>query len=87
MAEGLHRGAAAQLAGEQPPGGLRAPLGDGLLNSRNYWTLSGGRGMFRGTEWYVMQNGRMAEVHAYDQSRDCQFTGFPFGERDFLAKA
>jgi ketosteroid isomerase-like protein len=50
---------------------------------------SGSRMMFRGTEWYVMRNGRIAEVRAYyqyDESRDCQLNGFPYADRGYLEK-
>jgi ketosteroid isomerase-like protein len=50
---------------------------------------SGNRMMFRGTEWYVMRNQRIAEVRAYyqyDESRDCQLNGFPYAERGYLEK-
>jgi ketosteroid isomerase-like protein len=47
------------------------------------------RMMFRGTEWYVMRDGLIAEVRAYyryDESKDCELTGFPYGERNYLMK-
>src|SRR5262249_25209521 len=47
------------------------------------------RRMFRGSEWYVMKVGRIAEVRAYyqyDENRDCELTGFPYREREYLAK-
>lgn len=50
---------------------------------------SGERMMFRGTEWYVMRNRRIAEVRAYyqyDESRDCQLAGFPYADRGYLTK-
>lgn len=50
---------------------------------------SGNRMMFRGTEWYVMRNQRIAEVRAYyqyDDSRDCQLNGFPYADRRYLEK-
>jgi hypothetical protein len=46
--------------------------------------------MMRGTEWYVMQEGRIAEVRAYflyDASGDTQLAGFPYPERDYLGAA
>lgn len=49
----------------------------------------GERMMFRGTEWYVMRNGLIAEVRAYyqyDEGRDCQLTGFPYHDRAYLQK-
>jgi hypothetical protein len=45
------------------------------------------RMMFRGTEWYVMRSGLIAEVRAYyqyDETRNCELTGFPYKERDYL---
>jgi hypothetical protein len=45
------------------------------------------RMMFRGTEWYVMKSGLIAEVRAYyqyDESRDCELTGFPYDKRNYL---
>lgn len=45
--------------------------------------------MFRGTEWYVMQDMRIAEVRAYyqyDEVRDCELNGFPYLERGYLQK-
>lgn len=50
---------------------------------------NGSRTMFRGTEWYVMRNQRIAEVRAYyqyDESRDCQLNGFPYVDRGYLEK-
>ena len=50
---------------------------------------NGNRMMFRGTEWYVMRNQRIAEVRAYyqyDESRDCQLKDFPYAERGYLQK-
>jgi hypothetical protein len=44
--------------------------------------------MMRGTEWYVMRKGRIAEVRAYflyDDAADTQLTGFPYPERDYLS--
>ena len=49
----------------------------------------GDRRMFRGTEWYVMRNGLIAEVRAYyiyDEARDCQLTDFNYAERGHLLK-
>ena len=55
-----------------------------------YTLPSGGnRMMFRGTEWYVMRNQRIAEVRAYyqyDEGRDCQLNGFPYADRGYLEK-
>jgi ketosteroid isomerase-like protein len=50
---------------------------------------TGARTMFRGTEWYVMRNRRIAEVRAYyqyDESRDCELNGFPYAERGYLQR-
>ena len=44
--------------------------------------------MMRGTEWYVMRDGRIAEVRAYflyEDAGDAQLAGFPYSERDYLA--
>lgn len=49
----------------------------------------GERKIFRGTEWYVIEGGRIAEVRAYyqyDDSRDCELNGFPYLERGYLEK-
>jgi len=56
------------------------------------WTPQGTsrRVMMRGTEWYVMRRGRIAEVRAYylyDDAADTQLTGFPYTERDYLSAA
>ena len=56
------------------------------------WTPQGTsrRVIMRGTEWYVMREGRIAEVRAYylyDDSADTQLTGFPYRERDYLGAA
>jgi ketosteroid isomerase-like protein len=43
--------------------------------------------MMRGSEWYVMRDARIAEVRAYliyDDTRDAELTGFPYGERCYL---
>jgi ketosteroid isomerase-like protein len=45
------------------------------------------RVMNRGTEWYVMRGGLIAEVRAYflyDDATDAQLIGFPYAERDYL---
>jgi len=54
------------------------------------WTPQGTsrRLMMRGTEWYVMREGRIAEVRAYFLYEDAaatQLAGFPYSERDYLA--
>jgi hypothetical protein len=41
----------------------------------------------RGTEWYVMRHGRIAELRAYflhDDTADAQLIGFPYAERGYL---
>ena len=53
------------------------------------WTPQGTsrRLMMRGTEWYVMREGRIAEVRAYflhEDAADAQLAGFPYSERDYL---
>ena len=53
------------------------------------WTPEGtGRDvMMRGTEWYVLTEGRISEVRAYylfDDTADAELTGFPYSERDYL---
>jgi len=50
---------------------------------------NGQRMMFRGSEWYVMKDQRIAEVRAYyeyDESRECQLNGFPYLDRGYLSK-
>ena len=54
------------------------------------WTPRGTsrRLMMRGTEWYVMREGRIAEVRAYflhEDAADAELAGFPYSERDYLA--
>lgn len=54
------------------------------------WTPQGTtqRVVMRGTEWYVMREGRIAEVRAYflyDDAAHTQLTGFPYAERDYLS--
>jgi ketosteroid isomerase-like protein len=47
------------------------------------------RMMFRGSEWFEMRSGLIAEVRAYyqyDETRDCELTGFPYRERGYLSK-
>ena len=44
--------------------------------------------MMRGTEWYVVRGGRIAEVRAYflhDDEADAELTGFPYSDRDYLS--
>jgi ketosteroid isomerase-like protein len=50
---------------------------------------TGSRMMFRGCEWYVMKESRIAEVRAYyeyNESKDCQLNGFPYADRSYLGK-
>lgn len=50
---------------------------------------TGERKIFRGSEWYVIEGDRIKEVRAYyqyDEGRDCELTGFPYPERDYLRK-
>jgi ketosteroid isomerase-like protein len=54
------------------------------------WTPEGTelRRMMRGSEWYRMREGRIAEVRAYfgySDKSDTQLTGFPYGSRGYLA--
>jgi len=54
------------------------------------WTPEGTdlRLMMRGSEWYVMCEGRIAEVRAYfgySDKRNAELTGFPYGARRYLA--
>jgi len=45
------------------------------------------RVMTRGTEWYVMRNGRIAEVRAYfiaDSETNSELGSFPYGARGYL---
>jgi len=44
--------------------------------------------MMRGSEWYVMREGRIAEVRAYfaySDKSNTELTGFPYGSRGYLA--
>lgn len=55
-----------------------------------FWTPEGSdlRLMMRGSEWYVMREGRIAEVRAYFAYSDkCNtaLTGFPYSDRGYLA--
>ena len=50
-----------------------------------------GRMIFRGTSWYVMREGRIAEVRSYyeyngQEERDCELAGFPYAARGYLRK-
>jgi ketosteroid isomerase-like protein len=48
---------------------------------------SGKRVMMRGSEWYTLREGKIAEIRAYfidDESKDTELIGFPYHERDFL---
>ncbi len=56
------------------------------------WTPEGTsqRLMMRGTEWYVMRHGRIAEVRAYFAYSDklsTELTSFPYGDRGYLGDA
>lgn len=47
------------------------------------------RMMYRGTSWYVMRDGRIAEVRTYsaydvERERDFELTGFPYAARGYL---
>ena len=53
------------------------------------WTPKGTqrRVMMRGSEWYVMRGGLIAEIRAYlahDDTRDTELTGFPYRDRGYL---
>jgi ketosteroid isomerase-like protein len=44
--------------------------------------------LWRGSEWYVMRDAKIAEVRAYliyDEHADVQLTDFPYVERGYLA--
>ena len=44
--------------------------------------------MLRGSEWYVMRDGKIAEIRAYfmhDDQGNTGLTGFPYGDRGYLA--
>ena len=46
--------------------------------------------MMRGTEWYVMRDGRIAEVrayYAYSNKQNTELTSFPYGTRGYLGDA
>jgi len=54
------------------------------------WTPEGTdrRLMMRGSEWYRMREGRIAEVRAYfgyNDTANTELTGFPYGSRGYLA--
>jgi ketosteroid isomerase-like protein len=56
------------------------------------WTPRGTkqRLMLRGSEWYVMRDGRITEIRAYFMSANdahCELAGFPYDERGYLALA
>ena len=43
--------------------------------------------MARGTEWYVMRDGRIAEVRAYfiaDSVANAELAAFPYAQRGYL---
>jgi len=53
------------------------------------WTPpeTGRRVMMRGSEWYVIRDGQIAEIRAYlidDPTRDTQLVGFPYRDRGYL---
>lgn len=53
------------------------------------WTPpgSGTRRKMRGSEWYEMRSGVIAEIRAYfayDEGGDAELTGFPYGDRSYL---
>ena len=53
------------------------------------WTPKGStaRIMMRGSEWYVLGDGVIAEIRAYftdDAARDTELVGFPYRERGYL---
>lgn len=55
-----------------------------------FWTPEGteSRLMMRGSEWYVMRSGLIAEVRAYfNYSDNCntELTGFPYSGRSYLS--
>ena len=55
------------------------------------WTPEGTRLrlMMRGSEWYVMRAGRIAEIRAYfahSEQADTGLVDFPYGERDYLGR-
>jgi ketosteroid isomerase-like protein len=45
--------------------------------------------MLRGSEWYVVRDGKIAEIRAYFMSSDeadCELAGFPYAERGYLGR-
>ena len=45
--------------------------------------------VMRGSEWYVMRSGLIAEIRAYlmhDDTNDTELTGFPYVERGYLTR-
>ncbi len=53
------------------------------------WSPKGtkNRLMLRGSEWYVIRAGRIAEIRAYfmhDDQGNTGLTGFPYGDRGYL---
>ena len=64
--------------------------GDEVVNEWScLWTPPGSRLrlMARGTEWYVMRDGRIAEIRAYfiaDSGADAELTTFPYAQRGYL---
>jgi ketosteroid isomerase-like protein len=54
------------------------------------WTPRGTqtRLMLRGSEWYVMRDGKISEIRAYfmhDDHGSTELIGFPYGDRGYLA--
>ena len=57
-----------------------------------FWTPQGGerRIVTRGTEWYVMRGGRIAEVRAYfmaEAAASSELAGFPYAQRGYPLNA
>jgi hypothetical protein len=55
------------------------------------WTPRGtqSRIVLRGTDWYVLRGGRIAEIRAYfiqNNAGDTGLVAFPYGERGYLIK-
>jgi ketosteroid isomerase-like protein len=55
------------------------------------WTPKGAQNriVLRGTDWYVLRGGRIAEIRAYfiqNNAGDTGLAGFPYGERGYLVK-
>lgn len=55
-----------------------------------FWKPKDRRIVARGTDWYAMRDGRIAEVRAYFSHSDAgstELAGFPYGERGYPAVA